>query len=48
VFDKVTLPPKQKLVGPPAVIVASGNALTVTTLAADVATHPLISVTTTV
>jgi len=47
---KVTLPPAQKAVGPPAVIVGiTGKALTVTTVAADAALwHPLASVTLTV
>jgi hypothetical protein len=36
-----TLPPAQKVKLPPAVIVAVGKALTVTTLAAEVAEHPL-------
>ena len=36
-----TLPPVHKLKLPPAVIVAVGKALTVTTLAAEVAEHPL-------
>ena len=39
-----TDPPAQKVVGPTAVIVAAGNGFTVTTVAADVAEHPLLSV----
>jgi hypothetical protein len=44
---KVTLPPAQKSVGPPAVIVGiTGKALTVTDVTADVALrHPLALVT---
>jgi hypothetical protein len=38
---KTTLPPEQKVVGPPAEIVAVGNGLTVTTVAALVAVHIL-------
>ena len=34
---RVTLPPAQNVVGPPAVIVAVGSALTVTTVGEDVA-----------
>ena len=34
---KFTLPPEQKVVAPPAVIVAEGVVLTVTTVAAEVA-----------
>ena len=37
----VTLPPAQNVVGPPAVIVAVGVALTVTAVAAEVALQPL-------
>ena len=44
---RVTLPPVQKVVGPPAVMVAVGLALTVTTAAADVALQPLAFVTVT-
>ena len=43
-----TLPPVHKLKLPPAVIVAVGRALTVTTLAAEVAEQPLAFVTVTV
>ena len=43
----MTEPPVQKVVGPPAVIVAAGRALTVTVVAADVAEQPLASVTVT-
>ena len=38
----VTLPPVQKVVGPPAVIVAVGSGFTVTGVAADVALQPLL------
>jgi hypothetical protein len=44
---RVTLPPAQKVVGPPAVMVAVGFAFTVTTVGADVALHPLVLVTVT-
>jgi hypothetical protein len=44
----VTLPPLQKVVGPPAVIVAFGSALTVTAVADEVVLHPLAFVTSTV
>src|SRR5258708_2929341 len=40
----VTEPPAQNVVGPPAVIVAVGLALTVTTVGADVALQPAASV----
>ena len=44
-----TLPPEQKVVAPPAVMVGvAGNGLTVTTVGADVAEHPLPLVTVTV
>ncbi len=45
---KTTLPPEQKVVAPPAVIVAIGKALTVTAAAVLVAEQPLASVTCTV
>ena len=44
---KFTDPPEQNVVGPPAVIVAVGNAFTVTVVIAEVATHPFTSVTVT-
>ena len=44
----VTEPPLQNVVGPPAVIVADGSGLTVTTVAADTAEHPAALVTVTV
>ena len=48
-FDSVTLPPAQKFVVPLlTVIVASGNALTVTAVTPDVDEQPFPSVTTTV
>ena len=37
----VTLPPSQNVVGPPALIVATGGSLTVTVVGADVALQPL-------
>src|SRR5712691_8530582 len=43
----VTLPPAQNVVGPPAVMLAVGLALTVTAVGVDVALHPLASVTVT-
>ena len=43
----VTLPPEQKDVGPPAVIVAVAAGLTVTAVAADVALQPVAFVTVT-
>jgi hypothetical protein len=43
-----TLLPWQNVVAPPAAIVAVGNAVTVTVVAADVAVQPLILVTCTV
>lgn len=43
----VTLPPAQNVVGPPGVIVAAGEGLTVTVNAEDVPTHPVASVTVT-
>jgi archaellum component FlaF (FlaF/FlaG flagellin family) len=43
----VTLPPAQNVVGPPAVMVAVGFALTVTIVGADVALHPFAFVTVT-
>ncbi len=43
----VTLPPAQKVVGPPAVIVAAGLALAVTTVGVDVPLQPFASVTVT-
>ena len=43
----VTLPPAQKVVAPPGVIVAVGTGLTVTGIAALVAEHPLAFVTVT-
>jgi hypothetical protein len=45
---KSTLPPEQKVVAPPAVIVAIGKALTVTAAAVLVAEQPFASVTVTV
>ena len=45
---KLTEPPAQIVVLPPAVIVAVGKALTVTEVAADVAVHPFALVTVTV
>ena len=45
---RLTDPPTQKLVAPPAVMVAVGNALTVTIVALDVAEHPFALVTVTV
>ena len=44
----VTEPPLQNVTGPPAVMVAAGNAFTVTTVAADTAEHPAALVTVTV
>ena len=44
---RVTEPPSQNVVGPPAVIVATGVELTVTAGAADVALQPLAFVTVT-
>jgi hypothetical protein len=41
----VTEPPAQKTVGPLAEILATGNALTVTGVTAEVALHPLASIT---
>ena len=41
---KVTEPPGQNEVGPPAETVAVGDALTVTDVAADVAGHPKLLV----
>ena len=48
-FDavKVTLPPAQNVVGPPAVIVAVGLALTVTAVGEDAALQPFAFVTVT-
>ena len=43
----ITLPPAQKVVGPPAVIVAIGLALTVTAVGEEVALQPLAFVTVT-
>ena len=43
----VTLPPAQNVVGPLAVIVAVGSALTVTVIGEDVAMQPLALVTVT-
>jgi hypothetical protein len=43
----VTLPPAQKVVGPEAVMLAAGFALTVTAVDADVALQPLPFVTVT-
>jgi hypothetical protein len=43
----VTLPPAQKVVGPPAVMLATGLALTVTAVATDVVLHPFAFVTVT-
>ena len=43
----VTEPPAQNVVGPSAVIVATGSGFTVTAVAAEVAEHPLPSVTVT-
>ena len=43
----VTLPPAQNVVGPPAVIVAVGIGLTVTTVGAEVALQPFAFVTVT-
>ena len=45
---KVTLPPWQNVVAPPAVIVAVGKAFTEITVAVDVFLHPFTSVTCTV
>ncbi|HEY1018144.1 MAG TPA: hypothetical protein VGE25_04060 [Sediminibacterium sp.] len=45
---KVTEPPAQNVIEDPAVIVAVGNAFTVTVVGEDVALHPLISVAVTV
>ena len=45
---KTTFPPEQKVVKPPAVMVALGGLFTVTTVAADVAEQLLALVTTTV
>lgn len=42
---KVTLPPWQKVVGPPAVIIGDGLLFTVTVTGAEVPLHPLASVT---
>jgi hypothetical protein len=44
----VTLPPSQNVVGPDAVMVATGLGLTVTVTGADVALQPLAFVTVTV
>ena len=44
----VTLPPVQKVVGPPAVMLAVGIAFAVTTVGDDVALQPLALVTVTV
>jgi hypothetical protein len=44
---RVTLPPAQNVVGPPAVIVAVGLALTVTAVGEDVALQPAAFVTVT-
>ena len=41
---RITLSPVQKVVGPPAVIVAVGNGLTTTVVAADVAVQPRVFV----
>ena len=46
--DKVTLPPWQKVVDPPAVIVGEGLLFTVTVTGEDVEEHPLLFVTETV
>ena len=43
----VTLPPAQKVVGPPAVMLAVGLALTVTAVGAEAALQPLAFVTVT-
>ena len=43
----VTEPPEQKVVLPPAEIIAVGNALTVTVVADELAEHPLPLVTVT-
>ena len=43
----VTEPPLQNVSGPPAVMVAAGNGLTVTPVAADTAEHPAALVTVT-
>src|SRR6266550_912004 len=45
---RVTAPPAQNVVGPPAVIVGVGSGLTVTVVAAEVAVQPFASVTVTV
>ncbi len=42
---KVTLPPWQNVVAPPAVIVDVGNVFIETTVAAEVFLHPFASVT---
>ena len=44
----VTLPPVQNVVGPPAVMLAAGLALTATAVAEDVVLQPFASVTVTV
>jgi hypothetical protein len=44
----VTLPPAQKVVGPPAVMLAVGFAFAMTTVGADVVLQPLALVTVTV
>ena len=44
---RTTEPPAQNVVGPPALIVAVGSALTVTLVAAEIAEQPLASVTVT-
>ena len=44
---KFTVPPAQNVVAPPAVIVAVGNAFTVTVVNADVAEQPLALLTVT-
>jgi hypothetical protein len=44
----VTLPPEQKVVGPPAEMVTAGVAFTVTTVGAEVPLQPPASVTATV
>jgi hypothetical protein len=44
----VTLPPAQNVVGPPAVMLAVGLALTVTAVGEDVVLQPLALVTVTV
>src|SRR5687768_14879051 len=46
--DNVTCPPSQNVVGPDGVMIAAGGLLTTTGTAAEVATQPVASVTSTV